>query len=438
MTPTFRLTELQDQATDLLASPARHILLRGGSRSGKTFALTRAVAVRAIKAPETRHGVFRHAFNAVKQSIILDTFPKMMKLCFPEVTYKLDKTDWFVRLPNGSELWFGGLDDKERTEKILGKEFATVYLNEASQISYGARNMLLTRLAQQSPLALKEYVDANPPTQSHWLYTLWERGIEPKSGEPLRDPTLYATMQLNPDSNRQNLAPEYLESLDALPEKERRRFLLGEYLTAVDGALWSMDRIRRVEPVTDANIDAIRGQMRRILISADPSGCSGDEDTRSDEIGIVAAGVDIAGVVHLLEDATGRYSPDGWARMVIALYDKWQADRIVAERNYGGALVESTIRSARATAPVHLVTASRGKHVRAEPVAALYEQGKAVHHGRFPDLEDQLCQFSAAGYQGAKSPDRADAWVWAVTDLVLGEPPAAPARWAPSPISFGR
>ncbi|MDT8871913.1 phage terminase large subunit [Komagataeibacter rhaeticus] len=92
-----------------------------------------------------------------------DTFPAVMRACFPTVPWALSRTDWTVELPNGSSIVFGGLDDEERTEKILGLEFATVYLNEASQITYGARNMLLTRLAQKSPLALKEYVDANPP-----------------------------------------------------------------------------------------------------------------------------------------------------------------------------------------------------------------------------------------------------------------------------------
>ena len=381
--------------------------------------------------------MFRHAFNAVKTAIVLDTLPKMMKLCYPQVPYKIDKTDWYVTLPNGSEIWFGGLDDKERTEKVLGKEFATVYLNEASQISYSARNMLLTRLAQQTGLALKEYVDANPPTQSHWLYALWEKHLEPKSGEPLVDPGDYATMLLNPDSNRHNLAPEYLAQLEALPEKERRRFLLGEYLSAVDGALWSADRFRRAAAVTDANIDEIRRSLKRIVVAVDPSGCSGEEDERSDEIGLVVGGIDHAGDGHLLEDASGRYSPEGWGRMAVSLFGKWQADKIVAERNYGAAMVESTIRASRANVPVAMVTASRGKHVRAEPVAALYEKQRVIHHGRFPDLEDQLCQFSAAGYQGARSPDRADAWVWAATELMLGHV-VAPVRMRASPISFGR
>lgn len=415
-----KLNPKQSEANRLLGTEATHALLRGGSRSGKTFLIVRGVSIRAMRAPETQHGIFRHRFNALKGTIIRDTFPKVMRLCFPGVPYTLNQTDWFVEFSNGSRIVFGGLDDKERTEKILGYEFATIYMNEASQIAYGARNMLLTRLAQKSPLRLKEYIDANPPTTSHWLYQLFEQKIEPKSGEPLPDPDNYVTMQLNPDANRDNLSPEYLAQLEALPERERRRFLYGEYQAAIDGALVTLDMIRREPETKDSSLDEVLARMKRVVVAVDPSGCSGEDDWRSDEIGIVVAGVDHDDRGHLLADLSGRYSPKRWASVALDALDRYQGDRIVAERNYGGAMVESTIRSQRMTAPVTLVTASRGKAVRAEPVAALYEQGRIIHHGRFPDIEDQLCQFSQSGFQGAKSPDRADALVWAFTDMMVG------------------
>ncbi|GAN55244.1 phage terminase large subunit [Tanticharoenia sakaeratensis] len=432
----FRLTDVQAQATKLLGGPARSILLRGGSRSGKTFCLIRAVVVRALKAPGSRHGIFRHTLQSLKSSVVNDTFPKVMELCFKGVAYKIDRQNWVADFANGSSIIFGGLDDKQRTEKILGLEFATVYLNEASQISYGARMMLLTRLAQKidridgQPLPMKEYIDANPPTTSHWLYALFEAGIEPKSGEPLANRSLFATMQLNPQSNAHNLAAGYLDSLESLSERERRRFLLGEYQSAVEGALWRLEMFRRAGPVSNTD-------LKRIVVAVDPSGCAGKEDRRSDEIGISVCGIDHRGIGHVLEDATLRGGPDEWARAAVAAHDRWGADRIIAERNFGGALVESNIRAARANVPVKLVTASRGKTARAEPVAALYEQGRVVHHGRFVDLEDQLTQFSAAGYQGAKSPDRADALVWALTELML-EQQVAPAQWVPTNFNLGR
>lgn len=404
--------------------------------SGKTFLIVRAICIRAMKAPGSRHGIFRHRLNSVKASVLGDTFPKVMKLCFPGIPYRVDKQNSVVFMKNGSEIHFMGLDSADRTEKILGLEFATVYLNEASQISYQSRNMLLTRLAQKTSLKPKEYIDANPPSMSHWLYLLFEQKVEPKSGEPLAAPDNFATMQINPDANRANLTPEYIESLESLPERERRRFLFGEYQSAVEGALWTLDGFRRVAPAGEWLLP----QLKRVVVSVDPSGASGKEDERSDEIGIVVCGLGEDGVAYVMEDATMRGAPHDWASRAVGMFDKWRADRIVAERNYGGAMVEAVIRSIRAAVPVKLVTASRGKFARAEPVAAFYDQGRVVHCGRFADLEDQMCQFSGAGYQGgkgSKSPDRADALIWCLTELLV-EQQTAPAQWGNAGFSLAR
>lgn len=426
--PGFALTPVQEEANRLLGGVARHILLRGGSRSGKTFVLIRALVVRALRVPHSRHGVFRHRQIALRASVIQDTFPKVMRCCFAHVRYKWDGQSNRVLFANGSSILFGGLDDSTRTEKILGLEFATIYLNEASQISYGARNMLLTRLAQRCALRTREYIDANPPTTDHWLYALFEAGVEPRSGLPHGEPGLYASMMMNPDQNRINLSDAYLHQLDALPERERRRFLFGEYQSAVEGALWRMDMFRRRAAVSEETRAAIIAEMRRIVVAVDPSGASGPQDLGADEIGIVVAAIDHAGMAHVLEDCSVRDTPMGWARRVIQSAALWQADKIVAERNFGGALVEATLRSIDPAASLRMVTASRGKSARAEPVAALYEQGRVAHHGRFAELESQLCLFSMRGYGGAASPDRADALIWALSELML-EPQAVKGRW---------
>jgi phage terminase large subunit-like protein len=124
-----------------------------------------------------------------------------------------------------------------------------------------------------------------------------------------------------------------------------------------------------------------------------------------------------------LQDATCQLSPEGWARRVSEVYSLHKADRIVAERNFGGAMVEAVIKATNKKLSYKEVTASRGKVARAEPVAALYEQGKVHHVGEFPDLEDQLCNFTASGYVGEGSPDRADALVWALSELMLDSSP---------------
>ncbi len=413
----FSLTEQQVKGNKMLASEARHILLRGGSRSGKTFLICRALAIRALKA-ESSHAVLRFRFNHLKESIIGQTFPAVMRLCFPEINYEINKTDWFMKIPtkNGrfSRILFGGLDDKERTEKILGQEHSSIFLNEISQIGYGARNKAVTRLAQNSGLALKAYYDCNPPSAAHWAYRMWMKKQEPTGGTPLTRPDLYATMQMNPLHNAANLPPEYIEELEALPERDRRRFLAGEWLSEVPGALWTLAGLEanRVAPPQVP-------PLVRIVIAVDPSGCDGDEDTRSDKIGIVAMGKDINGTAYLLEDATDHYSPEGWAKKTFELFDVWSADCVVAETNYGGAMVESTLRTVRPNAPIKLIHASRGKVRRAEPVSALFEKNKIKHVGIFPDLEEQLLSFTTSGYEGSTSPDAGDAYVWAATELLV-------------------
>lgn len=413
----FNLTQRQVAANRLLGDPCTHVLLRGGSRSGKTFITCRAVALRALKAAETRHAIFRFRFNHIKTSIIQDTFPKMMRLAFPDVSYDLNRTDWFATFPrNGSTVMFGGLDDKERTEKILGQEYATLYFNECSQIPYDSRNKAITRLAQQSPLKLRAYYDCNPPPVGHWIHSMFELHRDPRTKEPLPNPDDFRSMLMNPADNMDNLAPEYLELLRSLPAKERDRFLLGNYATAVENALWTFDSLDRAR-VSQLELP----DMRRIVISVDPSGCSGEEDFRSDEIGLVACSVDMQGRGYVLEDRTGRYSPEGWAKEALSMFDRWGADTIVAEINFGGAMVNAMIQAARPGAPVKIVTASRGKVQRAEPVAALFELRRAFMVGHHPELEEQLCNFSTAGYQGSRSPDRADAMVWGLTELIISE-----------------
>ena len=416
--PTFKLTSAQDSAMDCLISKATHCALGGGSRSGKTFLLLRAVVLRALKEPNSRHAIFRFRFNAIKASIVYDTLPTVFELCFPGVWEhcELSKSDWFVKLPNGSEIWFGGLDDKERTEKVLGQEFCTIYFNECSQIPFNSVVLALTRLAQKTEtLSLKAYYDFNPPSKRHWTYKRFIEHKNPETGQPEKNPGNYRFELINPADNKENLDSEYLDMLDSLPEKARNRFLLGKFADDSDGALWSDEVLaqnRRLGRAEEKLPDFLR-----IVVAVDPSGCSGPEDTRSDEIGITVTALGTDGHGYLIEDLSGRYGPSEWGKIATDAYHRHSADRIVAEKNYGGAMVEAVIRASDQKAPYHEVTATRGKVVRAEPIAALYEQGKIHHIGYFPELEDQLCGMSVSGYTGLRSPDRADAMIWGFTEL---------------------
>jgi hypothetical protein len=421
----FKLTDRQREAQEVLATDATHLMLYGGSRSGKTFLLVRNVAMRALKAPKSRHAILRFRFNAVKASIIHDTFPKVMDIAFPGVQYELNKTDWFAELDGGSQIWFGGLDDKERTEKILGQEYVTIYLNEASQIPYASRNVALTRLAQkvnqridgrpETELRPRMYYDCNPPPKNHWTYKLFHDRVDPDSGERLPNPHDYGWFQINPDSNRENLTEGYLQTLQNMSARMQKRFLRGEFADANPNQLFKDEDIDRWRVMGGELPD-----MVRVVVAVDPSGAGDVDNADNDEIGIVVAGLGTDGNGYLLEDCTVKAGPATWGNVATTAYDRHAADRVVGEVNYGGAMVQYVIQTQRPKTPFKMVTASRGKAVRAEPVSALYETGKIRHAGYFPKLEDELSGFSTAGYTGGKSPNRADAVIWAFTDLFPG------------------
>ena len=405
------------------------VMLYGGSRSGKTFVGVYAVVTRALMAPDSRHAIIRHRFNAVKTSVGLETVPAVMRIAYPSVPYTIDKTDWVVRLPNGAEIWLLGLDDKNRVEKILGKEYATLYFNECSQLSWASVEVALTRLAQGCrksdgrDLKLLAIFDCNPPGKAHWTYRHFALKQSPSAKTPYAFPDSLAWLQMNPDDNRENLPDSYFRTLEGLSGAARKRFLRGEFSDDMDGALWTPDSIERGR-LEDAP------PLSRIVVAVDPSGAAGAEDFRSDEIGIVVAGLlverkDGKPQVAVLEDATLRGSPAEWSAMAARCYRQWKADAIVGEANFGGAMVEAIIKDACKEARYIAVKASRGKHVRAEPVAALAEEGRAYFVGQFAGLEDQLCGFLASGYIGDRSPDRADAYIWAASELIGNDSPYA-------------
>lgn len=442
----FKLTAKQTEANTLLSGPATHLMLFGGSRSGKTFVLVRAVVTRAIKAKQSRHAILRFRFNAVKASVVADTFPKVMALCFPAIKYEMNRTDWVAKLPNGSEIWFGGLDDKERTDKILGMEFATVYFNECSQIPYNSVETALSRLAQKAeqvidgvstPLKPRAYYDCNPPSKAHWSYKVFKEKRNPDTRESHKDAGDYACMQVNPMDNAENIAYGYIEkNLASMGARNRRRFLEGEFADATPNQLFPEEHIDRWR-ILDGELP----DMVRMVVAVDPSGAGESDNADNDAIGIAVAGLGTNGVAYIIEDLTVKAGPATWGKVATDAYDRHSADAIVAEVNFGGAMVEHVIKTCRPRTTFIKVTASRGKVQRAEPFSALYEQGKVRHVGYLRDLEDELVAFSTSGYTGEQSPNRADAAIWALAALFPGivkQPKKDPPQRTPrQPISGG-
>jgi len=211
--------------------------------------------------------------------------------------------------------------------------------------------------------------------------------------------------------NAANLAPQALIELQLRYNGTRlgRQELYGELLEDIEGALWTRKMIDDAR-VTEAP------NLTKICVAIDPAVTSGED---SDETGMIVAGVSMDGQYYVLYDGTLRASPDGWARRAVELYHQYKANRIVAEKNNGGDMVGSVIHHVDPRVPIKLVTATRGKQVRAEPVSALYEQGKVHHVGGFNELEDQMVSWTP---DSGSSPDRMDALVWAITELSVASP----------------
>jgi phage terminase large subunit-like protein len=425
----MKLTEKQEQAQAVLAGLATHLMLFGGSRSGKTFLHVRNIVMRALKAPGSRHGIFRFRALHVHESIVLDTFPKVMKIAFPGVSYTMHKGDGYASIHTGtedSEVWFSGLDDKERVEKVLGKEFATLYFNECSQIPMSSVDIAVTRLAQQvmtkidgrapQQLKMRAYYDCNPPSKAHWTYKRFIQKVDPETGEPLSDPGEYDSFQINPQDNSENLSESYLKTLKGMSARLQKRFLKGEFSDATPNQLFAEETIDKWRHGPGQKLP----DFTRVIVGIDPSGSGDIDNADNDEIGIVVGALGVDGNAYLLEDCTVKAGPATWGSIAASAYDRHAGDLVVGETNYGGAMVQHVVQTARARTPFKMVTATRGKAVRAEPFSALYEQGKVRHVGEYRQLEDEMTAFSTVGYIGEKSPNRADAWIWVLTELFPG------------------
>jgi hypothetical protein len=338
-----------------------------------------------------------------------------MRVAYPGEPYEINKTDWYVSFANGSTLWLGGMDDGKRVDKCLGREYSSIFFNEASEMGYEGVTTFHSRLAEKSGMRPKCMYDQNPPTKSHWTYKLFHLGIDPTTkGEALKDFSKnYGCIQINPDCNASNLAPGYIETtLAGLPERQRRRFLEGLYQDDVEDALWKQ-----------ATIDFYRIQdeqlpeLRTIVIGVDPS----VRNTKnSHECGIIAGGKGVDGHYYVLRDESLKAHASIWGALVAKLYGDLQANRVVAEINNGGDLVENNLRNSEGGTNIvyRSVSAARGKNKRAEPIANLYTRGLVHHVGSHRFLEDEMTGYDPNKDESEDNPfNRGDALVWMLTDL---------------------
>lgn len=351
-----------------------------GRGAGKTHAGSNWARWQAFSQPGTVGAVLAPTYRDLRNTI----FPALFK-AIPADLFEFRLTNWEMTLANGSTiLGFTG----QEPDRIRGANLSWAWCDELAFWQYvdDTWSNLLMALRVGEP---KVFVSTTP------------RNVELLKSF-LDDPAwviMRATTHDNPF-----LAGTAVAQLDALygGTSLGRQELLGEFIDEIPGALWTRAQL-------DGCYQPDYPALSRIVVGVDPSGGRA-------ETGIVVAGVDRQGRGYVLADLSTTGSPDTWGRAVVEAYHGWKADRIIVERNFGGEMAEHTIRTVDKSVPIRTVVASRGKHPRAEPVAALYEQGRVFHAMRSAKLEDQMCTWTD---DDKTSPDRMDALVWALSELMV-------------------
>jgi phage terminase large subunit-like protein len=375
-------------------------LLLGGRGVGKTRTGAEQVIAWA-KAGVTPIALVA-ATAADARDVMIEGVSGILTCSPPHFRPEYQPTRRSVTWPNGSTAICYSADEPER---LRGPNFAAGWCDEVGTWRYPQAawdNLMLALRHGKNPRC----VVSTTPRPTRLLKYLVSRA----TGGP--DAFVVLTRSRTID-NAKNLAPSFLETITAAYQGTRlgRQELDAEMLDDVPGALWQRSWI------DDARVSAAPADLTRVVVALDPAVTSGEN---ADETGIVVCGRVASGHAYVLDDLSGKFQPEAWAARAVAAYRHHKADRIVAEKNQGGDMVRSTIRAVDPNVPVTLVHASRGKVVRAEPVSTRYEQGRIHHVGTFTVLEDQLCSFTSdfdrarAGY----SPDRVDALVWGMVDLV--------------------
>jgi phage terminase large subunit-like protein len=372
-----------------------NLLAFGPSRSGKSAILTALTVARAFAFPGTKHAIFRLTLRSCHSHLLHGTFPEIMGMLYPGYLERSDvrvaKNDNVVEFHNGSKIYFEGLDPT-RIDKVLGAQYATAWINECNEIDdYEIVQQLASRMADTAQMVGSDgspvmgpdglpvmcrplmLFDCNPDVKTDWEYQTFVEKQHPTSGKPFspEEARTWRRVFLPAHENANNIAAGYLDKLaaryDGSPNMASR-FLEGRWRDDNPNALFRKDMFKyRVAPDNG---------FVRIVVAVDPAGTSGN---RSDQTGIVVVGLGWDGNAYVLQDASTSANPEEWSKKVANLYDFWEADLVVAEKNYGGEMVEHTIRTHRRNMPIKLVTATRGKLVRAQPVQQLYLAGKVFH-----------------------------------------------------------
>jgi len=368
-------------------------LYLAGRGAGKTRTAAEWLAWEAISQPNTRWAIVAPTYGDARDTCAEGESGVLSVLRRYRMLYNYNRSIGEILLTNGSRI---KLFSADKPDRFRGPQHHGAWCDELAAYRYeDAWNQLQfgLRLGDHPRVFI-----STTPRPTKLIRALTSRD----------DGSVVVTRGSTFD-NAKNLAASALADLKIRYEGTRlgRQELYGEIIDEVDGALWKLTLIEenRVEQLP---------QLVRVVVAIDPATTSGED---SDETGIVVAGITADGHYYVLEDLTCRESPDTWARVAVNAYKKHKADRIIGETNNGGDMIESLLRQVDPTISYRKVTATRGKIIRAEPVASIYEQHRAHHVGAFARLEDQMCNYTP---DSDFSPDRLDALVWAMTDLMEG------------------
>ena len=371
----------------------------GGRGSAKSWSVVDAAIFHAVTNPRLRVVFLREIMANLKESS-LELVRQRLEHFGLLNTYFREVDGTFVGL-GGQKILFIGLWKGNKPDGIKSLEGAGLtILEEAQEVRQASLDVLLPTILRTAISEL--WAIWNPRLATDPIDVFFRGPVRPKRA---------IVRKINFDQNPH--FPEALRELMALDfQKDKLRaawIWLGGYMPSVQGAIWNREGL---DEAWRAGRNASAGDWGRVVVGVDPSG-------GGDDVGIVVAAEYGEGAI-ILEDATcPATSPMAWATAVAKCVDRWGADCVVAEKNFGGDMVESTLRAGGVKARVAMVSASRGKSVRAEPVAALYDQNRIRHREQFPLMEAEMLMTTPAGYQGDLSPNRMDALVWAVSALKL-------------------
>lgn len=394
------------------SSPVRYYIVTGGRGSGKSFAISTAVMADQAEA-DYNILYLRQTLVSAEVSIIPEFYEKAEMLGFGDILKK-GNTSMLNRV-TGWRVFFKGIQTSSRDNIAQLKSVKRVGLalvDEAQELTNEEAFDRIDLSLRDKGVRNRIVLSLNPTAKSHWIYRRFFKAREvAEDFNGIRGDTCYIHTTYH--DNAQNLDGDFLrlaeECRETNPEKYRNVFL-GLWKGDKEGALWNESM------VSSFRVASAPASLDRVVVGVDPAVTSADT---SDETGIVIVGAKrIQGQRHyyVLADRSMRSSPNSWAGAAVNAFEEFEADRIVAEVNNGGDLVESLVQGAAGKRiPYRAVRASRGKITRAEPVAALYERGLVHHVGTFPVLEDQMRNY--CGRDTEKSPDRMDALVWALTEL---------------------